>query len=139
MLTSEEITKQIEAWSVKGSCKKCNQNEWGFHRTKNKIGRHCKNCRNLRCKKYQEKLKANGGSHTKKQWLELLSKYDSCPFCNRKWEDLPPRISKRRLSVITKEHIVEVINSGSNDIANIIPCCYQCNSSGGGKLHGKNH
>jgi len=137
MLTPEYIQDQIAILSQKGSCKRCGANDWGYHRTKNIMGRHCKFCRNMRAKKYQIKLKENGGSHTKKDWLNLVSKYDSCPFCNRLWSEIPPRVTKRNLGVITKEHKVPVIDGGPNNIENIIPCCYQCNSKAGGRLHGR--
>jgi len=136
MLTIEVIEEQIRVLSQKGCCKRCGSNDWGYHRTKNVMGRHCKLCRNNRARKYQEQLKKNGGSHTRKQWLDLVKTYTSCPFCNRKWEDIPARISSRKLGVVTKEHKIPVIKGGHDGIDNIIPCCYQCNSSAGGKLHG---
>lgn len=136
MLTPEAIEEQIGKLAQKGCCKRCGNDSWGYHRTKNVMGRHCKICRTNRAKKYQQRLKVNGGAHKKKEWLDLVKKYDECPFCNRLWGEIPTRISSRKLGVITKEHKIPVIKGGHNGIDNIIPCCYQCNSSGGGKLHG---
>jgi hypothetical protein len=136
--TEGEIEEAKNALSQKGPCKRCGSNEWGFHRTKNTLGRHCKFCRTNRYKLYQQRLSKNGGSHTRKEWQELKQKYENCPFCLRKWSDIPLRLCKRNLGVITKEHVIPVSKGGKNTIDNIMPCCYQCNSSGGGKLHKNN-
>ena len=71
----------------------------------------------------------NGGSHTRKEWLEKLARYDRCPRCKRLWSEVPPRPNPRYKNVWTKDHIVPLREGGTSDIENIQPLCYACNSS----------
>ncbi|MCA1630933.1 MAG: HNH endonuclease [Acidobacteria bacterium] len=72
---------------------------------------------------------SNGGSHTHKEWLEKLARYNRCPRCNRLWSEVPRRPNLRYKSVWTKDHIIPITDGGTSDIANIQPLCYSCNFS----------
>ncbi len=84
-------------------------------------------CRNERAKVRNARLKKNGGTHTSSEWKALLAATLRCPDCGRRWHDIPPRPDSRYRSVWTKDHIVPVIQGGSDDISNIRPLCYECN------------
>jgi len=59
--------------------------------------------------------KGAAGSHTPKQWLDLLASYHGlCVYCGAKGT--------------TRDHIVPIKKDGSNDIENIVPACKLCNS-----------
>lgn len=62
------------------------------------------------------------GSHTRAQWLEKLEQHgNQCAYCKSPYRTL------------TKDHDVPLSRGGSNDISNILPACYRCNSSKGKK------
>lgn len=84
-------------------------------------------CRNARAKRRNERVKANGGSHTRAEWLALLAASPRCAECGRRWEEIPPRPDPRYKAVWTKGHKVHVIDGGTADIANLQAECYQCN------------
>ncbi len=67
----------------------------------------------------RDRIRKNGGTHTKAQWESLKDAYNyRCPMCSR----IEPEIS------LTKDHIISLRNGGSDDIANIQPLCRSCNS-----------
>lgn len=69
-----------------------------------------------------ERIRKNGGRHTKSQWDFLKAAYDyKCRMCGRK----EPEIK------LTKDHIVPLGSGGTNDISNIQPLCRSCNSKKG--------
>lgn len=69
----------------------------------------------------REQLKANGGSHTVNEWRLLCALYDwKCASCSKK-------------RPLTKDHIIPVIQGGTDDISNIQPLCRPCNSSKHGR------
>lgn len=72
--------------------------------------------RTLQMKRRARKAGAPG-VHTVKEWLELLRAFDGkCAYCGTK-------------DATTRDHILPLIKSGSNDIGNIAPACLSCNSS----------
>ena len=65
------------------------------------------------------RIKANGGSHTTKEWLTKLNKFHGkCAICG----------STER---IERDHIIPVSKGGNNDITNIQPLCLPCNRAKG--------
>ncbi|WP_087463124.1 HNH endonuclease [Oleiphilus messinensis] len=87
----------------------------------------CMDCRNARARLRQERIKANGGSHTKQEWEQLLAESPACAVCGRYWPEIPARPDKRYQHVWTKGHKVPIYHGGSDDITNIQAECYQCN------------
>jgi hypothetical protein len=93
----------------------------------------CKECnRHVFAQRRRARLLSAEGEFSTKEWLQLLTKYDRCPICRRRWEDIPP--PPNRSSVITADHIIPISKGGSNTIDNIQPLCYSCNSSKGDKI-----
>jgi hypothetical protein len=63
-----------------------------------------------------ERMKQNGGSHTKIEWMNLCRKYKyTCLACGER-------------KPLTEDHIVPVSLGGTDDIDNIQPLCLECNS-----------
>jgi len=57
------------------------------------------------------------GRHTNKEWEAKKLQYDyRCFYCGKKVKQL------------TKDHVVPVVDAGSNTIDNIVPACKSCNS-----------
>lgn len=67
-----------------------------------------------------ERLKASRakGTHTKQQWLGILKEFDyRCVCCGCTPVGRP-----------TKDHIVPILDGGSDAIDNLQPLCRECNS-----------
>ena len=78
-----------------------------------------------------------GGKFTQKEFNDLLKKYDACPMCARKWSDIP--LPKHKKVPWTADHIIPINplprqKQGSNDISNIQPLCFSCNSKKGNRV-----
>jgi len=59
--------------------------------------------------------KGAAGSHTPKQWLDLLASYHGkCVYCGAQAN--------------TRDHIDPIAGGGTNDIDNIVPACKSCNT-----------
>ena len=98
--------------------------------TRRKVGTYysaCKDCnKNVFAQRRRARLKGAEGSFTTEEWNQLVAQFDSCPMCLRRWEDIPPPAG--RDSVITRDHIIPISKGGANNIENIQPLCYSCNS-----------
>jgi 5-methylcytosine-specific restriction endonuclease McrA len=71
------------------------------------------------------RLKQNGGFHSIGEWETLKAQYNwTCPSCKKS----EPEIK------LTKDHIITILNGGSDNIENIQPLCKPCNS----RKHSKN-
>lgn len=69
----------------------------------------------------RNRIKKNGGSHTKKEWDDLVIKFDNkCAYCGISGEETP-------LGHLTKDHIIEICMGGPDSIDNIMPLCNRCN------------
>jgi 5-methylcytosine-specific restriction endonuclease McrA len=62
-----------------------------------------------------ERMKQNGGSHTKWEWINLCRKYKfTCLACGER-------------KTLTEDHVIPVSLGGSDNIDNIQPLCMSCN------------
>lgn len=82
-------------------------------------------------------MKNAEGTFTAKEFNALLSEFDSCPMCHRKWGDIP--VPKGTKVPWTADHIIPITplkkgdTPGRNDISNIQPLCFSCNSKKGNR------
>lgn len=67
----------------------------------------------------RERIAATGTSHTKEELLSLIERNGNrCYYCDRKF----------KTSKLLGEHRIPVYRGGSDDIANIVPSCWTCNT-----------
>lgn len=79
--------------------------------------RQCKQCRRARANAWFHNRRANGGTHTEREWADLCEAMGGrCLRCN---SDAP----------LTKDHVVPVSQGGTNDIGNLQPLCRPCNAA----------
>ena len=97
------------------------------------IHKYCKSCRRVRARNYSTRKKSAKGDHTRSEWEAKKRSYDRCPQCGRKWEDVTPSKGSAKYK-ITKDHIIPLIEGGTDYISNIQPLCYQCNFGKGRSL-----
>ena len=97
----------------------------------------CKECNKFEFQHTRRaRLLEAGGKFTQKEFNSLLEKYDSCPMCNRKWAEIP--LPKTKKVPWTADHIIPINplpgeKQGTNDISNIQPLCFSCNSKKGNR------
>lgn len=66
--------------------------------------------------RYHSKRKASSGSHTSREWEGRKALYGyRCAYCHKK------------LTRLTKDHIVPISKGGTDFIYNIVPSCKHCN------------
>ena len=98
---------------LKPTCTKCGSsrfNSWN----------RCMDCRNQRAKVRTAREKANGGTHTDKEWRDLLARSPRCAECGREWKKIPPRPDAVRYRhVWTRGHKKPVLHGETSDIGNI--------------------
>jgi 5-methylcytosine-specific restriction endonuclease McrA len=93
----------------------------------------CKDCNtNVFAHRRRARMAEAEGTFTTAEWEALRAKYDRCPGCGRRWEEIPLRPGWK--TPITRDHIVPISKGGRNDIANLQPLCYSCNSRKGDRL-----
>lgn len=67
----------------------------------------------------RERIRKFGGRHSKEEWEAMKSEYNwTCPSCSKS----EPEIK------LTRDHILPLSSKGTDDISNIQPLCFQCNS-----------
>ena len=96
----------------------------------------CKECNKIFKHTRRARLAEAGGKFTWKEFEERLKKYPCCPMCSRKWEEIP--LLKGQKFPWTADHIVPINpqkggRKGTNDISNIQPLCFSCNSKKGNR------
>ena len=122
------------------TCYKCMRFLPNTNFTKRSVGTYFSACKE--CNKYEfqhtrrARLAEAGGKFTKKEFDELIKKYPCCPMCSRNWEEIP--LPKGKLVPWTADHIVPINpqkggRKGTNDISNIQPLCFSCNSKKGNR------
>ena len=93
----------------------------------------CKDCNvNVFAHRRRARLAAAEGTFTTAEWEALSSAYERCPSCTRRWADIP--LPPGRKSPVTRDHIVPISRGGRNDISNLRPLCYSCNSRKGDRV-----
>lgn len=69
--------------------------------------------------KRRARIKGNGGTFTAQQWHDLKAQYNfTCLDCGKSEPDI----------LLTPDHIIPISKGGSNDIGNIQPLCFHCNT-----------
>jgi len=109
------------------TCPKCGSGDVGYWTSSdgNKYP-YCRPCRRERARQYSDRKERAECSHTRAEWEAKLAKYDRCASCARRWDEIPARPDARYRHPWTKDHIVPLINGGTDHIDNIQPLCWQC-------------
>ena len=116
LLEKEQFTRRSNA-SYYSACKDCNKYEFAHLR--------------------RSRLRKSAGRFTREEFEALLKKFETCPMCGRKWEEIP--LIPGHKVPWTADHIQPITPAtegekpGTNDISNIQPLCYSCNSKKGNR------
>jgi len=111
-------------------CRQTKPNDAFTRRTNGTYFSACKACNiNVFAHRRRARLLQAEGTFTTEEWLTVLASFPACPDCGRTWEQIP--VPSNRKSVITRDHIIAISKGGRNDIGNIRPLCYSCNSRKG--------
>jgi len=121
------------------TCYKCMRFLPNTNFTKRSVGTYfsaCKECNKIFKHTRRARLAEAGGKFTRDEFEERLKKYPCCPMCSRNWEEIP--LPKGKLVPWTADHIVPINpqkggRKGTNDISNIQPLCFSCNSKKGNR------
>ncbi len=123
--------KRLEHTDTHRTCYKCMRFLENSDFTRRTNGTYFSACKE--CNKYgfghvrRARLKNAKGSFSAKEFRDLLSQFDACPMCKRKWDEIP--LPKGKKVSWTADHIVPItpLNEGdapgTNDISNIQPLC----------------
>ena len=117
LASAEPENRGIQIMKLCTRCGSARFNSWN----------RCMDCRNRRARTRMRRLSDNGGSHTERQWQELLASTPRCVECSRLWSEIPPRPDGRYRNTWTKGHKLAVYHGGTHEISNIQAECYQCN------------
>lgn len=94
----------------------------------------CKDCNtNVFAHRRRARMAEAEGSFTTTEWEAVKSRFTRCPDCGRTWEKIP--LPAGRKSAITRDHVVPISKGGRNDIGNLRPLCFSCNSKKGDRPH----
>ncbi len=136
ILNRKKTKEKLKHTKIKRTCYLCRRflpNKEFTRRSNSTYYSACKDCnKNVFAQRRRARMKNSKGEFSTKQWNELLSQYESCPMCLRKWDEIPKPSHLK--SVITRDHIVPIEKEGSNSIENIQPLCYSCNSKKGNRI-----
>jgi 5-methylcytosine-specific restriction endonuclease McrA len=111
-------------------CRQAKPNDSFTRRSNGTFFSACKACNiNVFAQRRRARMLAAEGSFTTEEWLEVLAKHPCYPDCGRQWKEIP--VPPNRKSVITRNHVLAISKGGRNDIGNIQPLCYSCNSRKG--------
>lgn len=67
----------------------------------------CKDCnKHVFAQRRRARMKGATGSYTTAEWEALVAKYDHCPMCKRRWDDIP--VLPSGSSVVTVDHIIPI-------------------------------
>lgn len=113
--TKDERSNYHRKWYLKNRKHKLQQNkEWRDNNLeKQKVYVH----------KRRKLIEQNGGDYTEEDWIDLCEYYNyTCLRCGN--NSVP----------MTVDHIIPLSKGGSNNIWNIAPLCFSCNSSKNNKI-----
>ena len=114
----ERLARRRELYAKRGY--KVNQDYYQTH--KEQYAKHLQEYRNKNLDRYRlywniRRAKA-GEPLTESQWETIKKAYEyRCAYC------------KRKVKVLTQDHIIPVSKGGLTEIGNIVPACRSCNSS----------
>lgn len=137
----EAVRNKLEHTDTHRTCYKCMRFLGNSEFTRRATGTYFSACKE--CNKYgfghlrRARVKNAKGVFTAQEFRDLLSRFDACPMCKRKWDEIP--LPKGKKVPWTADHITPITPlhegdaPGTNDISNIQPLCFSCNSKKGNR------
>lgn len=102
--SKESVEKMKEVWKSRAAYKG---------------GAETEKMRKAFCQRRRDTRKKTSGGHTLEQWIEVKERFNNCcPNCG----------IHESQSKLTEDHIVPICKGGSDNIDNIQPLCFRCNS-----------